>query len=164
MEVYKRDIAGVLAIVALGVGIIVAFDDSKEYREPPGKGPMAIEMEGLSIQDRMEYKNNAWMDVTLERRDGKEHFSYEGLDFYILERDSKRGAVYIRMDVYDGNEKLRVNNPLWIMNPPIKNHDGTYFKQQVTDDIVLDSKIYVEDPSGTMKSVLYEHVKNVNNL
>lgn len=119
------------------------------------KGQISLALEGLSVTERQLYKAQELAKI------GAVNFTYEGIDVEIVSIEVYRGALQLHIRASIGGTELMVDNPVFILNPPIMVPDGTVH-MEMTSAGEVEVPNLKEDPIMAMKQVIIDIVKGAN--
>lgn len=88
---------------------------------------------------------------------GKRKFNYKGYKIEIVSKEEVDGLLKVVVTAEEGGKALKLNNPYFFKNPPIKVPDGTKRTESIEGtDVELDN--FKIDPEAALREIIYQTI------
>ena len=161
MKLWARN-GGILAVIGLAVGIpTLALD---KYADPPTKGVAEIAIENST--DRRADRAQALAGVEIKHLfKPVGAFTRQGIDVRVLRASYlvKDGVPLLEViaEAERDGVPLKVDNPLWYVNPPTKVGCGDY-RRELRNDEEIDVENFCFDPASALEEIVTQTIISQN--
>lgn len=162
MNLWKKTTLG---LVVVGVSATVAVGSLDKYESPSPKGRHEMEIDSMTAEEKHKYKADVLKNVQFPNLDQDVYGEFIVEDVEIQVFSLLRQDDLLRVDVKASRngQDLKVDNPLFFKNPPVKVPTGKFHKE-VVDGQEKDVPNFREDPEEALKEIIWQVIKLQNNL
>lgn len=162
MNLFQKTAIG---LVAVGISVPFVGMSLDKYEDPLPKAFYEKNIEKMSNDLRSSYKAGVLSDVKLKNIDDdpQVEFSIDGVEIEIFVLKQEDGLLKVDARAVKDGEVLKVDNPLYFKNPPLKVPTGKFHKELI-DGEEVDVMNYREAPEEALKQIIWQVIKLQNNL
>ena len=147
-----KKIAGTVALV--GMIATPTYFSLDKYETPNNKTQVEMNIEKMDSFQKS--KNKAQILVK-----EKINFTKNGIQVKIIQIEEKDGLLKVIVEAKRGKEVLKVDNPLFFKNPPIKVSTGKYHKE-ITNGEEIDVANFEVNPAEALKEIIIQTIELQN--
>ena len=156
-------IAGSLVVVGMTANLNV--DRLDKYEDPPEKTVQELSLEKMDSSERGLEKADILSSVQISDsdRDGYMDFTLRGIDVRINNLSKESDLLRVDVTAWKDGEKLKVDNPYWFKNPPVKVPNGKFHRELIEGE-EFDMPNMEYNPEAALQEILVQTLELQNNL